>query len=187
MRGLGARGELKKKSKSSITISLDSKILEEIRTDSKGSGLSINAYLNDALQRYTIFYRHVIQNGGIILPRGFFINLLELTKDDVLEKIFEREAGYDVIVSILAQNNIPINLENMIKYAFEGIVFWAGSYNKFSHRQIQNEKTELVFEHRFGIKWSKAFGSETAKFIKQYTGLNTTYKTSPTMAIVAVG
>lgn len=180
------RGDLKEKNKANITISVDKKIFEEIKADSQGMGLSINAYLNEALQRYTVFYRHVIKQGGVILPRGFFIGLLNLIREEQLNNILEKEAGYDVIVSILAQNAIPITLDNLIKYVFEGIAFWAGGYNKFSHRKNKEGKTEMFFEHGFGMKWSKAHGSETTKLIKRNTGLNATYKVSPTMITVTV-
>lgn len=148
--------------------------------------MSTNAYLNEALQRYIVFYRHVIKQGGVVLPRGFFVSLLDLIEGEKLGKIFERDGGYDVVVSILAQNAIPLTLDNLIKYVFEGIAFWAGAYNKFSHRKDRDGRTNLFFEHGFGIKWSEAHGSETSKLITKYTGLKSRYKTTPTMITVTV-
>lgn len=173
------RGDLKEKSRSNVTISVDKNILEEIKSDAQGMGLSINAYLNEALQRYIVFYRHVKKQGGVILPRGFFINLLDLAEEERISKIFEREGGFDVIISILAQNNIPITLDNLIKFVFEGIASWAGGYDKFSYQKDKDEKTRLVFEHGFGTKWSKALGSETSKLINQHTGRNSTTRHPP--------
>jgi hypothetical protein len=180
------RGDLKKKSKTNLTISLDNNLLEEIKIESQDRGMSINAYLNESLQRYILFYRHVIKQGGLVIPRGFFVSLLDLIDEEKINKIFEREGGYDVVISILAQNKIPVTLDNLIRYVFEGISFWAGAYNKFSHQKDKNYKTRLFFEHRYGIKWSNAFGSETTRLISQYTGLSTVYKSTSTMVTITV-
>lgn len=179
------RGELKKKTKSNLTISIDNTMFDEIKKESQERGLSTNAYLNEVLQRHILFYRHVIKQGGLVIPRGFFTSLLEFVEEDRLSKIFEREGGFDVIISILVQNNIPITLDNLIKYVFEGIALWAGAYNKFSFRK-NKLNMELFFEHRLGVKWSNTFGSEASRLVTKYTGLDTDYKSSSNIVKVIV-
>jgi hypothetical protein len=70
----------------------------------------------------------------------------------------------DDIMSIFEQNGIP-TIDNLIKYCFERISLWAGAYNVFRYHTEGSGKIELVFEHKFGIKWSRILGSGFSKLI----------------------
>lgn len=180
------RGELKTNHKSNITISVGDKVFEEIKKDAEGRGLSINAHVNDILQRHTVFYRHVSEQGGVIIPQKFYAEVVNLIDEDKLMYLLDEMGGKEVITSIFAHNGIPFTIDNLVKYCFESISLWAGTYSSFRYRRDESNKTELVFEHKFGIKWSKAIGYAFSRFIQNTTGCSATFKALPTTTIVKV-
>lgn len=179
------RGEPKEKRKSNITISVDDNIFDEIKKEAKTHGLSANAEINNILQRHTLFYRHVTEQDGIILPHAVFTEIVNLIDEDKLMRLpYEKGAG-DYATAIFAHNNIPLTIDNLVRYVFEGISLWAGTYKTFRYRKDDSGKTELVFEHKYGIKWSKAVGYTFSRFI-QNIGCSATFKALSTTVVIKV-
>ncbi|MDE1827084.1 MAG: hypothetical protein KGH83_05785 [Thaumarchaeota archaeon] len=170
------RGNPKEKFKSNITISAGDNIFNEIKKDAKSHGLSINAEVNNILQRHVVFYRHVNEQDGIILPHAVFAEIVKIIAEDKLMRLPMKKGGGDYITAIFAHNNIPFTMDNLIKYLFESIALWAGTYKTFRYRKDGSGKTELVFEHRYGIKWSKVIGYTFSKFIQNTTGCSAAFK-----------
>ena len=180
------RGEPKEKRKSNVTVSVDDNIFDEIKKDAKSHGLSVNAEVNNVLQRHIVFYRHVNEQDGIILPHAVFAEMVNLIDEDKLMRLpYETGAG-DYVTAIFAHNNIPFTIDNLVEYGFEGIALWAGTYKTIRYRKDDSGIKELVFEHKYGIKWSKAIGYAFSRFIQNITGCSTTFKALSTTVIIKV-
>ncbi len=178
------RGEPKTNHKSNITISVDNSIFDEIKKDAQNNGLSINAHLSDILQQHIVFYRHVREQGGVILPQKVCAEMINLIDEDKLRHLID-ESGGDDVASIFEQNGISFTIDNLIKYLFERISLWAGAYSVFRYHK-EGSNIELVFEHKLGIKWSKTLGYVFSRFIHKTTGCTAIFKASFTTITIKV-
>lgn len=179
------KGNLKSNTKSNVTISTDKKIFDEIKKNAKNKGQSVNALLNNVITKYVLLYGPVEEQDGIILPHKFFSGLLEYIPDDNLVKLLYGE-GFEVVRSIFVQGGISLTMDNLIKYMFEGIALWAGTYYKFRKYYDDDGWLCLAFEHRYGIKFSKALGLAFSDIIKNILNHNAEHKVTSSTILVRV-
>ena len=184
--GDSMRGELKEKRKSNITIAVDDTILNEVKKDAKNHGVSVNAEVNNILHKHTVFYRHVNEQDGIILPHAVFAEIVNLIDEDKLMHLPYEKGGGDYIMAIFAHNNISYTIDNLIKYLFESIALWAGTYKTFRYRKDGSGEIDLLFEHEYGIKWSKTVGYSFSRLIQSATGCTAIFKASANTVTVKV-
>lgn len=180
------RGDLKSNDKSNITISTDSKIFEEIKKDAEIQGISLNAKINAILTKYIAFYRYVEESEGVIFPHNFLKEITKLTDEDKLIKVLYETGGMETVPAILAHNNIPITLDSLIKNLFEGISLWAGAYSKCRNYTDKQGCRCIVFEHDFGVKYSRVLGQVLANFITNTIGYHVSVKALPITIILRI-
>jgi hypothetical protein len=73
----------KSNTKSNITLSIDTKILNMLKNTAEGEGLSVNSKINSILWKYITFYKYVEQDSSLIIPSrsvSFFIENIDEDK-----------------------------------------------------------------------------------------------------------
>jgi len=179
------RGNLKSNDKSNVTISIDKKIFNEIKKYAAGQGQSVNALLNTILTKYVFLYGPAEAQEGFLVPHKFFIGLLEYIPEENLLELIKKD-GFEAIRSVFVQGGISFSMDNMIKYFFERIALWAGTYYKFRNYYDDEGFLCLAFEHSYGIKWSKAIGAALVSIIKEILNHNAELKVTISTILIRV-
>jgi hypothetical protein len=179
------RGEPTLNHRANLTISTDDNLLKQLKSEAERRGTSINQITNSFLIKYFLFYRHVEDQRGTIIPHDLWKDLLELIDEKELAEIVEKN-GIEVVLVLFEHNNVPATIDNLIKYFFETMALWAGAYHRFSHHTDNHGNLNLVFEHSFGIKWSRVLGLVFTNFIKKSLGLSSKHKARSTVLTMEV-
>lgn len=153
-----------KHNKTNLTLSIDQNVLDEIKKDSDRQGLSVNAKVNSIMTKYVSFYRLVEELECTIIPSKLWGPMVDNVEEEKLFNLFNNE-GVGAIYSIFLNNNVPMTLDNFIKYCFQEICLWAGMYSSFRVFK-ENGQITLLFEHKYGPKWSKLLGNTFTTLIK---------------------
>jgi hypothetical protein len=152
--------------KSSITLSLDTEILDLVKNIAEGEGLSINSKINSILWKYVSFYKYVEQDGSLIIPSrsvNFFIENIDEEKwiqeySDTLEEI---------VPFFFLELKAEKTLENTLKLVFDRLLAYGGSYKGYSCHVDNDGYLNLVFRHEYGIKWSRILSTVYTRFIQR--------------------
>jgi hypothetical protein len=152
--------------KSSITLSLDTEILDLVKNIAEGEGLSINSKINSILWKYVSFYKYVEQDGSLIIPSrsvNFFIENIDEEKwiqeySDTLEEI---------VPFFFLELKVEQTLENTLKVVFDRLLAYGGSYKGYSCHVDNDGYLNLVFRHEYGIKWSRILSTVYTRFIQR--------------------
>ena len=150
--------------KSNLTLSIDNHLLEEIKKDTERQGISVNSKVNSILAKYVSFYRITEEMECSIIPSKLWILMLDLMDEEKLLNILNTE-GISALYSIFLNNNIPLTLENFIKHCCQEIFLWSGMYSSFRRFDGSKEFT-LIFEHKYGIKWSRILSTNFTNFLR---------------------
>ena len=171
--------------KPNITIISDAKTLSELKKWADSKGLSMNALINEVLTKNIFFYRYVSEHECMIIPSTIYSNMIDVLPEKTLVDLISRIIN-EMVQSIFLHNNISYTLDNMVKYYFENIGMWSGLYNIFK-RYSEMSSTNLVFEHKYGIKWSKIIAQSISNLMKETLNLSSEYKILPSTVILQVG
>src|SRR6185312_10099574 len=156
--------EEKQNSKSNITLSIDHNILDEIKKDSVMQNLSLNAKVNAILAKWVSFYRIAEDLECSMIPSKSWASMIDLMDETKLLNILNNE-GITTMYSMFIHNNTPLTLNSVIKYCFQEMALWSGMYSTF--RQFDNHNhIDLIFEHKYGIKWSKILENAFTNIIR---------------------
>lgn len=168
------RGKLKNNARANLTIAIPNDILDQLKNISESRGQSVNTKTNQILAKYLQFYLHVEEKHGIILPHEIWKEIVILVDEKKLTEMLQR-FGVETAVTLFDHYNIPVTLDNVIKYCFETMMMWSGSCHRISLHKESSGNFILVLEHDFGIKWSKALGDASVSLIKEFVGLSAEY------------
>jgi hypothetical protein len=152
--------------KSSITLALDTEILDLVKNIAEGEGLSINSKINSILWKYVSFYKYVEQDNSLIIPSrsvNFFIENIDEEKwiqeySDTLEEI---------VPFFFLELKAEQTLENTLKVVFDRLLAYGGSYKGYSCHVDNDGYLNLVFRHEHGIKWSRILSTVYTRFIQR--------------------
>ena len=152
--------------KSSITLALDTEILDLVKNIAEGEGLSINSKINSILWKYVSFYKYVEQDNSLIIPSrsvNFFIENIDEEKwiqeySDTLEEI---------VPFFFLELKAEQTLENTLKLVFDRLLAYGGSYKGYSCHVDNDGYLNLVFRHEYGIKWSRILSTVYTRFIQR--------------------
>jgi len=153
-----------KNAKTNLTLSIDNHILNEIKKDSERQGISINAKVNAIMSKYVSFYRLVEELECCTVPSKLWGQMVDYVEEEKLFNLFNNEE-IGAIYSIFLNNNVPMTLDNFIKYCFEEICLWSGMYSSFRVFR-ENGTITLIFEHKYGPKWSELLSSTFTNLIR---------------------
>lgn len=170
--------------KPNITIISDTKTLNELKKWAGTRGLSMNALINDILAKNTFFYRYASEHECMIIPSTIYSSIIDTSSEKSLVDVTSRTAN-EMVQSIFSHNSIPYTMDNMIKFYFESVGLWSGLYNIFKH---YNEigSTILVFEHKYGIKWSRVISQSISNLVKETLHRQPENKILPNTVIITV-
>jgi len=170
--------------KGTVNLAIDASLLQELRKEASSQNLSLNAKINLVLLKHVDFHRMNTDFGCVIHDPKVFLSILDLIHDESkIVEIFWNEGG-STVLSYFNHKNIRITKENIIKYLCERIGIWTGHYSFFSHYTDSEGYTCLVFDHKFGIKWSRILADLHARPFERWLGLKTTTNiTSKTVVI----
>lgn len=162
--------------KINITLAMDDYIVKEIRKEAENNHQSLNVRINSILRKYIDFYRMVEVNKGIIMdPASFQLYVNEIDEEKLISTM-ERVAT-DFVASLQAQRNIPLTLDNIIKFSFEESAVNARVIRNVS-RYVDEEdgRTCLFFMHDYGEKWSRVICAAFSHHIESLLHYHTTVK-----------
>lgn len=154
----------KSNNKANLTLSIDNSLLEGIKNEAEQSGTSINSRVNAILTKYVKFYKTAEDLESSIIPAKIWLLMLDLMDENKLKNVLNNE-GVGTIYSIFLNNNVSMTLDNFVKYCCQEICLWSGMYSSFRIFREHGYIT-LVFEHKFGIKWSRVLGETFSNFIR---------------------
>jgi predicted DNA binding CopG/RHH family protein len=158
--------------KTTITLALDEKILHEIKRESESQGLSVNSKINSILSKHVNFFRYASEVQCLTVTHKMWIEILEVLDEELFIKLFENEAEPSMI-ALLTLNNIAITKENLIRYVYSTLALWSGMYTYFSYYNDVNGNTVLVFNHRYGLKWSRILSAVFSNTFQRNLGYQT--------------
>ena len=179
------RGETKHNNKANLTISVDEKLLAQLKEESEKGGQSINAKTNMILTKYLQFYSHVEAQRGVILPLPFWKEIIGLVDEKKMIEIF-RTVGIGTVSTFFELYKVPRTIDNLTKYFFEGMSLWAGAYWRFTSNTDREGNLRFVFEHDFGIKWSRILGVAWQYVIENLLDTLSEYEVTPTSTIIKI-
>jgi hypothetical protein len=156
----------KKNKKSNITLAIDSEIASLLKSIAEGEGLSMNSKINSILWKYASFYKYVEQDGSLIIPSKsvhFFIENIDEEKwiqeyNDTLEEI---------VPFFFLELKAAQTLEDTLKFVFDRLLAYGGSYKGYSCHTDDDGYLNLVFRHQYGIKWSRILNTVYTSFINR--------------------
>ena len=96
----------------------------------------------------------------------------------------ELNEGGQNVKSYFNHNNLTMNKENFVKHICERLGIWTGHYSFFSHYTDSEGYTCLVFDHKFGIKWSRILANLHATALDRWFGLKTVWSVTPKTAFL---
>jgi hypothetical protein len=162
------------KKKATVNLAIDSRVLEELRKEASSQNLSLNAKINLVLLKHVDFHKINADLGCVTWDYKVFLAILDLVQDDSKIVDILWNDGSATVKSYFNHNNISsITKENIIKHIYEHIGLWTGQYSLFSHYTDSEGYTCLVFDHRFGIKWSRILASLHSRALDHWLGLKT--------------
>lgn len=171
--------------KPNITIISDAKTLNELKKWSESAGLSMNALINEVLTKNLSFYRYVSEHDSMIIPSTIYSTIIEILPEKILVDLVTRIIS-EMVQSIFAHNNTSYTMDNMAKSYFENVGLWSGIYSIFK-RYGDADSTNLIFEHKYGIKWSRIIAQSISNLLKETLHLSSDYKILPNTVILKVG
>jgi hypothetical protein len=156
----------KSNKKSNITLAIDTEIQSMLKNIAEGEGLSINSKINSILWKYATFYKYVEQDGSLIIPSRSVRFFIENIDED--KWIEEYSNMLDEIVPFFfLELKTTQTLENILKVVFDRLLAYGGSYKGYSCHMDKDGNMNLVFQHEYGMKWSRILNAVYTRFIQK--------------------
>jgi hypothetical protein len=155
-------------SKINITLSINKKIVEELKGDAESRNTSLNSLVNEILSRHVTFYKKIEELEMFIVPPKIFSMML--SKMDESDGVgWLTMAINDIWNSLVLEYNMPNDVESFAKFAVGNIARRAGICS--SSRYEYDGSHRIVISHKYGAKWSKilagAFSASLEYFFKK--------------------
>lgn len=161
-----------KGAKHTVNLFIDQDVLTELRKEADSKGLSLNAKINAILSKYVNFYRRTEETEHLIVaPRQWSVFLEMMDEKRTIEGM--KADGANNIIAHFKHNNIPLTIDSLVRTALQNIAMWTGMINKFRQYFDDQGYRHLVFDHRYGIKWSRIVSDVFRDLIKEALNLST--------------
>jgi hypothetical protein len=160
------------KKKTTITLSLNQEILDEVKEDADKEQTSLSTKVNKILSKHIITYRFSQDTKSVFITQKTFRLIIDTIDEDLLLDDFTNNA-MDFIPTVFYTKNIPFTLDNIIKYALKGAALDGGIYNHFHHYKELDGFINLVMRHNFGLKWSRILSKGLSKLIENMLNCHT--------------
>jgi len=169
-----------KEKKTTITLSLNHRVLEELKEEALKEQISLSAKVSKVLSKHIVTYRFSQDTKSVFVTQKTFSLIIEQIDEDLLLDDFTNNA-LDFVPTVFYAKNIPFTLDNIIKYALIGAGLEGGIYNHFHYYKDHQGFTNLVMRHNFGLKWSRILSKGHVRLIERMLGcqtLSTIYSSS---------
>jgi len=147
-------------------LAIDTGIHDKLKNIAEAEGLSINSRINSILGKYISFYKYVEQDSSLIVPFrsvDFFIeNIDEDRWIDEYGKMLEEIVPFFFLELKTAQT-----LDTTLKIVFDRLLACGGSYKGSSCHMDKDGNMNLVFQHEYGMKWSRILSAVYTRFIQR--------------------
>jgi hypothetical protein len=163
--------------KTNLTLAVSDDIVKQLRIDCNSDDTSINQKVNSILMRWLFCYRAIGLSGGIVIHPQTWMDIINKMDEESLVESLEHTAR--ISPAILSQNDIPLTVNNLIENIFYKTALYAGNYSHFHHYIDDSDNISLIFEHSYGLKWSRILGKSICQFFNNQFGLATDLQTSP--------
>lgn len=159
-----------KSSKATVNLFIDQEVLAELRKEAASSGVSLNSKINSILNKYVNFYRRTEETEHLsVEPRQWAV-FLEMMDEKKPIEAMKSDGNANNIIAYFKHNNIPLTTDSLIKTVFENVAQWTGMCNKFRQYIDDQGYRHLIFDHRYGIKWSRIVSDVFSDLIKDTLG-----------------
>lgn len=171
--------------KTTVTLAIDDSIVKELRKEAERDRSSVNSRVNSILEKYVSFYKYVELLGSVIIPQTQYQQMLEIMDEAKLTEIMKTYGNANV-QSVFSNLGVAPTLSDLIRYHFTRTILWSGPYNAFNYYIDEEGYPCLVFEHKFGIKWSRIIAETVAEMIRVILGYPTQKKVFPSTCVVRI-
>jgi hypothetical protein len=162
----------KSSKKTTVHLFLDRNIVQELRSEAEVNGVSLNSNINSILTNYVTFYRRVKELQGVLITGNDFRFFLENTDEEKMLNNFKTNLT-DLIPASLKQRRIPVTLNNLIEVEYSQMAINAGIIYRFTRYYNEEGLLCLMFQHHFGIKWSRMLAKGYTHQIETLIGIPT--------------
>lgn len=73
----------------------------------------------------------------------------------------------EIVPLFFLELKVPQTLENTLKVVFERLLAYSGSYKGYSCHSDEDGNMNLVFQHEYGMKWSKILSAVYTRFYQR--------------------
>lgn len=171
--------------KVTVNLLIDESIVDTLRKDAKSNGLSLNARVNGILAKYINFFQRTEEFEACIVTSRQFAAFLEMFDEDRAVEIMKKD-GTEANVAYLHHHNIPVTLDSIMDVCFANLTPAAGVITKFSHYVDENGFRCLVFDHRYGIKWSRIISKVFSYVLEQTCNIHASVDLLPNTIIMKI-
>ena len=164
--------------KTTVNLSRDTDTFEALKKDAQDKKASLNAAINGILTKYVNFYKRAEEYGSAVIVSTQFAVFIELMDEEKTAEIMSRD-GTATMIAYFQHNNIPITLDSIIDIAFATVSIASGVCTKFSQHRDEEGYRCLVFDHRYGIKWSRIVSKVFSYLLKATCNVDTSVNVLP--------
>lgn len=158
-----------KEKKTTITLSLNHSVLEELKEESLKEQISLSAKVTNILSKHIITYRFAKDTKSVLITMKTFGLIVDQIEEDLLLEDFMTNA-LDFIPTVFLSKNIPFTLDNIIKYALIGGGLEGGIFNHLHYYRDNEGFTNIVMRHHLGLKWSRILSRGQCNLIENMLG-----------------
>ena len=173
------------KKKETISLAIDSKVLDNIRKSANEEGISVNAFVDSILRNWTNFYRYFKENQAVALTAKNFQAHLEHIDEEVFINEFKDNA-LNLVPAILAERKIELTLDDLIEYEYKSFGVLGGAFLSVNSYTNEEGYRCIMFRHPHGIKWSRIIAKAISYELKEFFGYHASDEAKPNMVVVKI-
>ena len=180
----------------SVTFRLDSKVIDELRTEANNKEVSLNVLVNQVLKRYAEWDRYENKIGMIPVPRVILSNLIEqaisvakssgiknveLYRDEIIKQAADLAFTLmkDSVLFMKKQYNLWVVLSVLEEYMkVSGI--------KADHKLEGSRKHVFIIQHELGENWSLFTKELLALIFEKLANVKAEFNVTPNTTVAEV-
>ena len=184
------------KKSQSVTFRLDSKVIDELRTEANNKEVSLNVLVNQVLKRYAEWDRYENKIGMIPVPRVILSNLIdkaismakssgiknvELYRDEIIKQAADLAFTLmkDSVLFMKKQYNLWVVLSVLEEYMkVSGI--------KADHKLEGSRKHVFIIQHELGENWSLFTKELLALIFEKLANVKAEFNVTPNTTVAEV-
>lgn len=171
--------------RTNFTLSIDNEILKEVRMEAEKRNLSNNAFATDIIKTWVSFYRYVEELECTPIPREIFQLMLDAADEKQMAGWLGKAVN-EVWPSVMIHESIPKNIKDYVQYAYGYIGKKAAVYSSFKLQEESSENLVLIFQHKYGIKWSRILAEVFSNALKNSFDVQVEREVLPSTLILRV-